>query len=70
MQLAGYRFDAYSPAQAQISIVIRGPEGKLAAIVTTMTWTGSDWKYVFPPNGTPPVQVIPDLTGYVSWSAF
>ena len=58
------------PAQAQISIVIRGPEGKLAAIVTTMTWTGGDWKYVFPPNGTPPVQVIPDLTGYVSWSAF
>ena len=48
----------------------KGPEGKLAAIVTTMTWTGGDWKYVFPPNGTPPVQVIPDLTGYVSWSAF
>ena len=39
VQLAGYRYDSYSPSQAQISIVIRGPEGKLAAIVTTMTWT-------------------------------
>ena len=70
VQLAGYQYDSYSPSQAQISVVLKGPEGKLAAVVTTMTWTDSDWKYVFPPNGTPPVQVIADLTGYVSWSAF
>ena len=70
VQLAGYRFDAYSPAQAQISVVLKGPQGKLAAAVTTMEWADGDWKYVFPPNGTPPVQVISDLTGYVSWSAF
>jgi hypothetical protein len=70
VQLAGYRYDSYSPVRAQISVVLTGPEGKLAATVTTMTWTGSDWKYLFPLNGTPPLQVIPDLTGYVSWSAF
>jgi hypothetical protein len=70
VQLAGYRYDSYSPSQAQISVILEGPEGKLAAIVTTMKWSGGDWKYVFPPNGTPPVQVIPDLTGYVPWSAF
>jgi hypothetical protein len=70
VQLAGYRYDSYSPSQAQISVVLKGPEGKLAAVVTTMTWAGGDWKYVFPPNGTPPVQVISDLTGYVPWSAF
>jgi hypothetical protein len=70
VQFAGYRYDSYSPVQAQISVVLKGPEGKLAATVTTMRWAGSDWKYVFPPDGTPPVQVIPDLTGYVSWNAF
>ena len=70
VQLAGYRYDSYSPSEAHISVVLKGPGGKLAAVVTTMTWTQDDWKYVFPPNGTPPVQVIADLTGYVSWSAF
>ncbi len=70
VQLAGYRYDSYSPAQAQISIVLQGPQGKLAAVVTTMAWADGDWKYVFPANGTPPIEVIGDLTGYVSWSAF
>ncbi len=70
VQLAGYRYESYSPARAQVSIVLKGPEGKLAAAVTTMVWADEDWKYLFPPNGTPPVQVISDLTGYVSWSAF
>jgi hypothetical protein len=70
VQLAGYRYESYSPARAQVSIVLRGPEGKLAAAITTMVWAVGDWKYLFPPNGTPPVQVISDLTGYVTWSAF
>ena len=35
-----------------------------------MRWVGTDWKYVFPPNGTPSLQVISDLTGYVPWSDF
>ena len=30
----------------------------------------NDWKYIFPPNGTPSLQVIQDLTGYVPWSDF
>jgi hypothetical protein len=25
---------------------------------------------VFPAGGTPAMQVIPDLTGYVAWSSF
>ena len=57
------------PSQAQIAIVFQGPEGKLLAVVTTMVWHDGDWKYVFPPDGTPAMQVIADLTGYVPWSA-
>ena len=70
VQFAGYRYDAYSPSNADLSIVIRGPQGKLGAIVTPMTWTGDDWKYVFPHNGVPSLQILPDLTGYVQWSDF
>jgi len=70
IQFAGYRYDAYAPAAAQVSIVFQGPEGKLLAVVTSMVWRDGDWKYVFPAAGTPAMQVIPDLTGYVAWSSF
>jgi hypothetical protein len=70
IQFAGYRYDAYAPAAAQVAIVLQGPEGKLLAVVTSMVWRDGDWKYVFPAAGTPAMQVIPDLTGYVAWSSF
>lgn len=70
VQFAGYRYDSYTPARAQVAVVLRGPEGKLLAVVTPMIWSGGDWKYVFPATGTPAMQVIPDLTGYVPWSSF
>lgn len=70
VQLAGYRYDSYSPGQARLTIVLQGPEGKLAGVVTVMRWNGSDWRYVAPADGTPSAEVLPDLTGYVQWSAF
>ncbi|MGH2908718.1 MAG: hypothetical protein ACRDK8_05430 [Solirubrobacteraceae bacterium] len=70
VQFAGYRYDSYTPSEAQVAIVFRGPEGKLLAVVTSMVWSGAGWKYLFPANGAPAMQVIPDLTGYVQWSSF
>ena len=70
IQFAGYRYGSYTPAVAQVAIVFRGPEGKLLAVATTMVWAGGDWKYLFPPDGTPAMQVLGDLTGYVQWSGF
>jgi hypothetical protein len=70
IQFAGYRYDAYASSGAQVAIVFQGPEGKLLAVVTSMVWREGDWKYVFPTAGTPAMQVIPDLTGYVQWSSF
>ena len=58
------------PSEAQVAIVFRGPEGKLLAVVTSMVWRDGDWKYLFPAGGTPAMQVIADLTGYVQWSSF
>lgn len=70
IQFAGYRYDSYTPSEAQMSIVFRGAEGKLLAVVTSMVWAGGDWKYRFPTGGAPATQVIPDLTGYVQWTSF
>ena len=70
VQFAGYRYDSYTPAEAQVAVVFRGPEGKLLAVVTSMVWRDGDWKYLFPADGTPAMQVIADLTGYVPWSSF
>jgi len=70
VQFAGYRFDSYTSAEAQVAVVFQGPGGKLLAVVTAMVWHNEDWKYLFPAGGTPAMEVIPDLTGYVPWSAF
>ncbi len=70
VQFAGYRYVSYTAAEAQVAVVFRGPEGKLLAVVTPMVWRAGDWKYLFPSGGTPGMQVIADLTGYVPWSSF
>ena len=70
VQFAGYRYQSYTPSTAQLLVVVRGPQGMLGAFATTMRWIGSDWRYAFPPGGQLSFQVIPDLTGYVRWSAF
>ena len=70
VQLAFYKYDSYTSTQAVIDVVIKGAQGRLVAISTPMIWNGNDWKYVFPPHGTPSLEVIQDTTGYVQWSAF
>jgi hypothetical protein len=70
VQFAGYRYLSYTPAQALVDVVVQGPRGALAAVLTPMVWRAGDWKYVFPAQGVPPIEVIPDLAGYVPWSSF
>ncbi len=67
VQFAGYRYESYTSSDAEVAIVFMGPEGKLLAVVTSMVWRAGDWKYLFPPEGAPAMQVIGDLTGYVQW---
>jgi hypothetical protein len=70
VQFAGYRYDSYTPAEAEVAVVLRGSEGKLLAVVTPMVWRAGDWKYLFPVNGATAMQVIGDMSGYVPWSSF
>jgi hypothetical protein len=70
VQFAGYGYDSYTPSRAQVQVVFQGPEGKLLAVVTSMVWREGDWRYAFPLGGTPAMQVVTDLSGYVAWSSF
>jgi len=73
VQIAGYKFDSYSPAQAALDIVIQGPKGALVSISTTMIWTGEDWRYSWPADNNPSMEVLQEQTlaaPYVAWSAF
>ena len=70
VQLAGYRYDSYTSSHSQVSLVFTGPQGKQAAVVTSMVWQGGVCKYVFPPGGMPSYQLLGDLTGYFPWTDF
>jgi len=70
VQFAAYKYGSYSPSKANVIVVIKGQSGGLEGIGTTMEWMGTDWRYVFPVNGVPPIARLSDLTGYVPWSAF
>src|SRR5207245_610867 len=41
VQFVGYRYGSYQPRTAQIFVALKGPQGKLGSILTTMKWTGS-----------------------------
>ena len=72
VQIAGYKYDSYTPTSALLEVALRHAEGGLSAVQMPMRWTGNDWKYVFPPGGP----VSSTLNGaqveppYVAWSAF
>jgi hypothetical protein len=70
VQFAGFKYQSYTSRTAQLQVVIKGPHGAFEAVVTVMRWVDGDWRYVFPPGGTPATQTLTDLTGYVPWSAF
>ena len=68
VQWAGYKYDSYTPS-ARVSVVLRGPQGKLVAFVTPLVWRRR-LAIPVPAGGEPSLQAIPDLSGYVAWSDF
>ena len=72
IQIAGYKYDSYSPTEAVVDVVLRHQQGGLSVFEAPMRWTGNDWKYVFPSQG--PISTT--LNGaeveppYVTWSPF
>ena len=67
---AGFRFVAYTPADATVDLVTEGPgAGGATALVATrveVVWLHHDWRVVAPPGGNwaSSATVISSLTGY------
>jgi len=66
-QYVGFRYIAYSPDLAVLSLATRGKNGVVQVGTDTLRWTGTDWKLDLPPNGLQQPQVVPDIAGYVPW---
>jgi len=68
-QTAGYRFLAYNPDQAVIQFLNSASTGDFTVTVTTVSWTGGDWKLVLQPNGddTPTTTPVTSPAGFTIW---
>jgi hypothetical protein len=71
---AGFRFAAYTPADATVDLVTEGPgTGSSTILVATrieVIWRHGDWRVVAPPGGdwARAATVISSLTGYTAFA--
>ena len=71
VQIAGYRYDSYTPTKANIAVVLTSSSRPTLIAVSTQTvWIHGDWKVLYPTGGTAPQSQIPNLDGYVRWKDF
>ncbi len=66
-QYVGFRYIAYSPELAVVSLATRGKNGVVQVGTDTLRWTGGDWQLELPASGLQQPQVVPDTAGYVPW---
>ena len=66
-QYVGFRYIAYSPELAVVSLATRGKNGVVQVGTDTLRWTGRDWQLELPASGLQQPQVVPDTAGYVPW---
>ena len=69
VQVTGYQIVDYTPAQANVDIVLEGPGGQLAAVQCQLEWQSDDWKFVIPPGGQLVSTQVTTMDGFVSWTA-
>lgn len=69
VQVTGFQFVDYAPAQANLNVVLEGPGGELAAVECQLDWQAGDWKFVIPSGGQLDSAPITTMDGFVSWTA-
>lgn len=74
LAIEGFRLMEYDGATALVDIAVRvtsGADSILGSVITPLVWEGGDWKIVVSATGDLlyEMAVIPDVAGYVSWSA-
>jgi len=68
LQIAGFSFSSYSSSRAIIRLAFRARNGRLAEIISTMLWTGKDWRYEIPLDQQPPTSALSDLSNFIGWT--
>jgi len=66
-QYVGFRYIAYSPELAVVSLATRSKNGVVQVGTDTLRWSGGDWQLELPASGLQQPQVVPDTAGYVPW---
>jgi hypothetical protein len=69
VQVTGFEFVDYTPAEANINVVLEGPSGEYAAVECELVWQDNDWKFVIPESGQLDSSAITSMDGFVSWTA-
>jgi hypothetical protein len=69
VQVTGFEFVDYTPAEANVNVVLEGPGGEYAAVECQLVWQNEDWKFVIPMGGQLDSSQLTSMDGFVSWTA-
>jgi hypothetical protein len=69
VSIAGFQYTAYTPAEANVSIVLLGPEGEQVSLPCSMLWQDGDWRLVIPPSQQLAAATPASMNDFVSWGA-
>lgn len=69
-QVSGFLLKSYSPAEADVDLAIKLPNGALAHSVLSLRWVAGDWKVKASDDGQifNDVAQLSDLSGFILWS--
>lgn len=69
-QVSGFLVKSYSPAEADVDLAIKLPNGALAHSVLSLRWVAGDWKVKASDDGQVfnGVAQLSDLSGFILWS--
>ncbi|BCW73464.1 hypothetical protein [Arthrobacter sp. NicSoilB8] len=69
-QISGFLLKSYSPAEADVDLAIKLPNGALAHSVLSLRWVAGDWKVKSSDDGQVfnGVAQLGDLSGFILWS--
>jgi hypothetical protein len=69
-QVSGFLLKSYSPAEADVDLAIKLPNGALAHSVLSLRWVAGDWKVKASDDGQVfnGVAQLSDLSGFIPWS--
>ncbi|MBT2594050.1 hypothetical protein [Arthrobacter sp. ISL-72] len=69
-QLSGFLLKSYSPAEADVDLAIKLPNGAFAHSVLSLRWVAGDWKVKASDDGQifNGIAQLSDLSGFILWS--